>query len=443
MITLQLVKGSSHDFVLQINNRDGTPATGLFLDSDTLSTSVWSGEIAVLHPLTTWFSSSNGQIQISFNNADTDSTTPYVPDVYRIQTTATRFGRSSVVLDGQLQLTSAPGVSVLVDLITQEYLQAALSDSRLTDSQIQLLPQLTKAASRLIRKHCNRWFTRRPSADASLSAYDGLYTLDWPSQTLVLRQFPVNGILRVRTNPTQVFNVTNTSGANQQAYVSLSYQRSEADISDVPPQTTGMIFTTIASGVATQQTVLFVNPPSGPNYLTFQDLATKINSLGNGWSAKVQDTKYNLWPTTDLRQGVGPSVAIGNYSQQGFWVHVDDTPAQIDQEAGILKLETIATDPWTSPRFGTYLDTGFGDLDIGGGLNGIRVVYDAGWDTVPEDIQEACVEVVQDLLNLLNLDQRLQSESDGSYSYSLAKLDGYALTPSVRGKIGYYRNIRS
>lgn len=433
MITLQLVKGSSRDFILQINNRDGTPSINLFLDSDTLVTSVWSGEITILNPLTTWYSSYAGQIQVSFNNSDTATLSP---DVYRIQTTATRFGRSSVVLDGQIQVTTAPGVAVLTDLITQEYLQAALSNSGLTDSQIMLFPQLTKAASRLIRKHCNRWFTRRPTSDNSLTAYDGLYTLDWPSQTIVLRQFPVNGVLRVRTNPTQVFNVTNNSSANQQATATLTWTGVQ-DISDIAPVTTGMRLWSLSSGVATTVNLLF------STYLTFQSLATAINAVGNGWSASIAGSKYALWPTADLRQGVGPSCAIGTFSQQGFWVHTDDVPIQIDQEAGILLIDAGSNDPWTSPRFGTYLDTGLGDLDIGGGLNGVRVMYDAGWDTIPEDIQQACVETIQDMLNLLNIDQRLQSETDGAYAYDLSRIDRFALTPSVKGKLGLYQNLRS
>lgn len=442
MIVLQLVKGTSRDFTLQAVNLDGSPATNIFLAIDVLSTSVWEGDttVVLLSPTTTWVDAPNGIFQISFNNIDTSGTTP-IAGVYRIQTTATRSGRSAVVLNAQLQLSAAPGTVVLSDLITQDYLQScgeiafSTVPSILTIQQ-QLLPQLTRVASRLIRKHCNRWFTRRPSVDGSLTAYDGLYTLDWPSQTVVLRQFPVNGVLRARTNPTQVFNVTNSSPANQQATATLTWTGVQ-DISDIAPVTTGMRLWSLASGVPTTVNLLF------STYLTFQSLAAAINAVGNGWSASIADSMYALWPTADLRQGIGPSCAIGNFAQQGFWVHTDDVPIQIDQEAGILLLDAGSNDPWTSPRFGTYLDTGLGNLDIGGGLNGVRVMYDAGWDTIPEDVQQACVETVQDMLNLLNIDQRLQSETDGAYEYDLSRIDRFALTPSVKGKLGYYQNIRS
>lgn len=435
ILTLTVIQGTSRDFLLESNNPDGSPASNTFLDTDTLSTTVWSGDgtVSLLSPTTVWTTANLGQFQITFNNADTASLTP---DTYRILTTATRFGRSAAILDGRLQVLSSAGTATSTDLVTQDYLLSCLSDVDLNDAKVIILPRLTRAASRLIRKYCNRWFTRRPSSDGLLSAYDGLYTLDWPSRMLILRQFPVNGILRVRTNPAQVFNVTNTSPANQQATATLTWTGVQ-DITDIAPVTTGIRLWSLASGVPTTVNLLF------STYVTFQSLASAINAVGNGWSASVADTKYALWPTADLRQGVGPSCAIGTFSQQGFWVHTDDVPVQIDQEAGILLLDDGSNDPWMSPRFGTYLDTGLGDLDIGGGLNGVRVMYDAGWDTIPEDVQQACVETVQDMLNLLNIDQRLQSETDGSYAYDLARIDRFALTPSVRGKLGLYQNIRS
>lgn len=436
MLQLQLVKGTSRDFVLQANAPNGSPAVGLFLGSDTITSRVWRGndQTTILSPTTVWVSATDGTFQISINDTDTAT---FEVGQYRIQTLAARAGRTVVVLDAFLVLNLSPGTdTVLVDLVTQDYLQLCLQDMGMTEAQLQLVPQLTKAASRLIRKHCNRWFNRRPSSTGTLSAYDGLYTMDWPSNIVNLRQFPVNGILRVRTNPTQVINVTNTSSSNQQATATLTWTGVQ-DISDIAPVTTGLRLWSISSGVATTVNLLFAT------YLTFSSLVTAINAVGNGWSATLADSTYSLWPTADLRQGVGPSVAIGAHSQQGFWVHIDDVPVQIDQEAGIMQIDAGMNDPWSSPRFGTYLDTGLGDLSIGGGLNGLRVMYDAGWDTVPEDVQQACVETVQDMLNTIKLDQRIKSETDGPAAYTLFDKPWYALPPSVQGKLGYYRNIRS
>ena len=74
----------------------------------------------------------------------------------------------------------------------------------------------------------------------------------------------------------------------------------------------------------------------------------------------------------------------------------------------------------------------------------MRCIYDAGFDTIPPDVQQACVETVADMLNLLQIDQRLGSESDGTYSYSLqGGLADYGLPKSVLGKLAPYRNRRA
>ena len=92
----------------------------------------------------------------------------------------------------------------------------------------------------------------------------------------------------------------------------------------------------------------------------------------------------------------------------------DDVPCLYDARTGIVTLSEQVNDPFTSPRFGIYLNTDIDDVSVWGGPQGIRVQYDAGWDAVPEDVQAATVETVFDWLNKLSLDQNLGSESDGA-----------------------------
>lgn len=112
MLILSLVKGTSRDFILQANNADGTPAVNIFLDADDRATRVWRGDDqpTLLTPATSWVSAALGTFQISFNNADTSAL-----DVgqYRIQTTATRLGRTAVILDCFLAITAAPGAGLV------------------------------------------------------------------------------------------------------------------------------------------------------------------------------------------------------------------------------------------------------------------------------------------------------------------------------------------
>lgn len=91
-LSLELVQGTSRDFPLQVNNPDGTPAT-IFLNTDTLTSSVWAGanETPLLTPATTWLNNNApaGQIQVSFQNADSAS---LAFGIYFIQSFATRAG---------------------------------------------------------------------------------------------------------------------------------------------------------------------------------------------------------------------------------------------------------------------------------------------------------------------------------------------------------------
>lgn len=428
MLTLSLVKGTSRDFPLQANNPDGTPALNLFLSGDTLALKVWRGDslalVTVGSASVAWISAPLGTFQVTFNDADTSA---LEVAKYRIQVTAARSGRSAVLLDAYLDLTAAPGSETDTNLVSQNYLAAALGDMNLTRAQLDILPQVTAAASRLIRKHCNRYFNR--------TTYDGLYTLDWPSRAILLRHFPVNSVNRVRMSAVQVINVTNTNTANQQAVATL-ITTGVQDVDDIPPTVTGLKLWSIASGVPTTVNLTFTANE------TLGGLMTAINAVGNGWSASIDDSTYTNWPVSDLRSGFGPSSAIGSFDRFGFQVHVQDVPVEMDLSAGMIYLTQSPANPFTSNAFGGYLSTDLGDVQIFGGLNGVRVIYDAGWDTVPEDVQQATVETVQDMMNLLNIDQRIQSEADGAYSYSLAPINSYALTPSVRGKVGYYRSIR-
>lgn len=440
-LTLRLEQGTSRDFQLQIYNRDGSIPTGLFQSTDTLTTVIWPGDrqAATLTPTTTWISAPNAQFQISFNDADTSST---APSLYQIVTRATRSGRSAVVLPrgSRFELLDAPGSSTCTDLITQDYLAGALAAGglRLTTEQIQALPGLTKSASRSIRRHCNRYFNRGgPRAVASgLPAYDGLYAIDWPSRTLLLRQYPINAPPRVRTNPTVVLTVWNNDTTNVQAWVTLLVDGTVEDVDDVSPVTTGLVLYSVANGVSSDTELTWELFP------TVGQLAAAISGTA-GWLATVEDG-FAGWQSTDFRAGQGSQPALGFQSQVGFSVLVDDVPCIYDARTGIVTLSEQDNDPFTSPRFGMFLQTDIDDVTVYGGPQGIRVQYDAGWDIVPEDVQDACVETVLDWMFKKSLDQNLGSESDGARSSVFNTVfTNYALPKSVIGKLAPYRSPRA
>jgi len=313
----------------------------------------------------------------------------------------------------------------MADLITQAWLNGALADAALTANQQALLPQLTAAASRLIRRWCNRQFTR--------ATYDELYTVDGPRARLLLREYPVNAVSRIATDPTTVITIQNTDATtNQRALASLATTGNV----DTGQAVTGLTLTRVASGTTTSTTIAWTGlvPP------TVQALATAIAAVGAGWTATA-DPQHALWPVADLRQVQGVLPALSP-AQAELVIHTSDVPFSLDERTGIVDLRAAdVEDPFRSFRFGPYLSTSLGDLDVRGGYLGVRVVYDAGLDTVPEDLQQATVEVVKAMLERLQTDTTLTSETDGAYSWQARELIG-ALPPWVQQVLALYRSTR-
>ena len=316
----------------------------------------------------------------------------------------------------------------MADLIDQTTLGNMLlaGGITLTSAQSAVLPQITAAVSRAIRRWCSRQLTQ--------ATYDELYTVPLDGQVL-LREWPVDSVARCATGPATVLTITNTSTTvNQRAQVQLQCT-GDVGTGLVP---TGLALQLVASGVVSTATVTFTAN------MTVQALATAVTALGNGWSATA-DSAYGLWPVADLRavQGYLPAVTP---QQAELKIHTTDLPFDIDEKAGILVLQALnssTTNPWRSTRWGPPLATSWGDQQLGGQFQGLRVVYTAGLAVIPEDIQQAAALTVADWLRLLALDPRLLSEKAGDYEYQLtATLAQYHLPASVLGMLSTYRSQR-
>jgi hypothetical protein len=315
----------------------------------------------------------------------------------------------------------------MADLIDQTTLLNMLAAGGFvpTTAQSTVLPQVTAAVSRAIRRYTNRQLTR--------ATYDELYTVGLDGQIL-LREYPVNAVTRCAINPTTVLTITNTSTANQRALVKLG-TTGDADTGLTPANIT---LASYASGVATTATVSLTTNQ------TIAALATAINAVGSGWVATA-DSNYALWPTADLRAVQGNLPAISPAYAE-FKIHVDDIPFELVEKAGIVSISannSSTTNPWRSTRWGPPLSTDYGDQELRGRLQGVRVVYDAGLAIVPEDLQHAAALAVTDWIRLLSLDPRLSSETAGDYSYVVnSAFADYHLPKTVLGMLAPYRNLR-
>ncbi|MFO0876499.1 MAG: hypothetical protein U0840_03920 [Gemmataceae bacterium] len=240
------------------------------------------------------------------------------------------------------------------DLITRARAYQALPVSSGIDT---LVDTLLSACSRAIQKYCRRAFYVR--------TIEELHHGGQP--ILVLRDYPVQSIVWLRGNPTTVLTLSNTSASNQRATVSIT--------------STGLSLTRVASGVSTTDTsVTFASNA------TLSAVATAVNALGNGWSARVA-SDFGLWASADLYispdlgDGVQAQGALNaaNNAQAALKLHVDEYSDYTWTSRGSIFREPDLR--WDDQRDGSFWP---------GGANYYRVKYTAGFTTIPEDVQEAC-----------------------------------------------------
>ena len=273
-----------------------------------------------------------------------------------------------------------------MDLITVSRARQNLPS--VTDSsQDANLQTLVTAASKAVQRYCRRDFVT--------CSYDELYHGSG-DRRLFLRQYPVQSVQAVRYRPVTVLRVTNTDAGNQQARAAVT--------------SAGLTLVRVASGVRTTVTsVTFAGN------VTLQAMANAVNALGNGWSAQAA-AGYELWPSADLwcpngnatdpelnaLGGQGALNAVrGVFAELG--VHTAELSGyKVDPRRGWL----LRTVPYTDPELAQS-----DDLVWPAGADNFRVQYTAGYATTPEDVQEACAELVVSYFKMFDQNQLLQHES--------------------------------
>ena len=277
------------------------------------------------------------------------------------------------------------------DLIDLDYARQNIPTSQ--DSDEPAISTLITAASKAIVKFCRREFIQ--------TTYDDLYN-GTGDRRLILRKPPLISIQSVRYRPVTVLKIQNTLANTPIARATVT--------------STGLTLFWQTSGVATTNTT--VTWASNVSVIAVQNA---VNALGNGWSAA--GAGYDQWPSADiycpngisagtdatLPASQGALTAAGQFAE--LKLHTYELAGyQIDQRRGWL-LRAI---PYTDPEL-LHPE----DLIWPVGINNFRVQYTAGFATVPEDVQQACAELVTSWFVQRGRDLTLQAESiHGSYSYT-------------------------
>lgn len=259
------------------------------------------------------------------------------------------------------------------DLITSDYAAAFLLAAGVTPNagQAAFLPSLITSASEAVRRVCNRNFDRRIYADE----------YDPGGMGVMLREFPVNAVLRVAGNRSTAISIAADRNTNQRATVAFTTSGDE----ETGLTFTGLTLTRVATGTTTVEALAFVDYP------TISTLSAAINELGGGWTAIVA-SNFGGWPSTEL---IGGDVAQGAVvSAAELWIYASDLAGcrLIDRRTGLIEIPT------------------FRHL--------VQVTYDAGFDTIPAAVQEGTAEVLKFALDRIPADAALSGEVLKGYQWT-------------------------
>lgn len=263
------------------------------------------------------------------------------------------------------------------------------------------LASLISTASDVVRGATHRDFSQ-----TSYSEYysGGIYI----REPLRLRQFPVIEIIRVAANPRPALLVQNVdAGSNQRATVETT--------------TTSLRLTRVATATPTAVDLSFAT------YSTIASLAAAANALGNGWSAQAIDQFAN-WPSADLKPLQGAATAL--YGGRQLELYTEDIQPFLSWPVGDLGGEEWGSQSPTGWRLDEQTGELFGRFPRGQ-LN-IRIDYIAGFATIPQAIQEACVQLVMDLYNAGLVNNTLKKATLGAGSF---ELQDQTTTAVLSGKV--------
>lgn len=307
------------------------------------------------------------------------------------------------------------------DLITTEYATRALAAGGFvpTAAQAAALPAAIASASAVVRRHCgDRHFNRRAYREECVTRPGGLVVLD---------QLPVLAVSRIAGGPTPGLTLRSDATA-QRAGAGLLREADEWG----EPAAAGILLRRVVSGVTTEVPLTFEDHP------TIGALAAAA-SQADGWTAEAA-TGYAEWASDELDDG---KVVRHASRAAGATLDVlaDDLDGDLDAAEGLLRVRTANS-------WGIV----WGDDDEGGhrhetrGGRRVRVLYEAGFDAIPMDVQLATAEAVADMLRQVGSDTRLSSETVGNrsqvYNVNIVFPD-YALGKGALGKLAPYRIIRT
>ena len=262
-----------------------------------------------------------------------------------------------------------------------------------------LLEDLIDRISDKIETYCGRKFKSRSYRE---------WLNGKREQTLRLKNYPVTAIVRIGTGSATAFTVQGTTSTDLRATVDV--------------QDDQLVLTRYDSTGTAVPTALAYS-----TYVTASDLVTQI-ALTSGWTATLQTNCLSL----DLHRN-------GGQDAKGLTVDVtfpdqSDTGFRVEEDSGLVEINSA--DWWWGEDFTDWPARRRWPQS----WQGILVEYTAGYSTIPDDLEQICIEMVSDAYNARGQDVSVSSESIGSYSYTLAQQVNIDDTTAKR--LAQWREVR-
>jgi hypothetical protein len=261
-----------------------------------------------------------------------------------------------------------------------------------------LLDNLINRASDAIEKYCDRTF----DSTAYREQYDGD-----GDKNLFVNQYPVTAVTMVSVGIHNAISITNTSSDAFNAYVTVGE--------------TGDLSTSLSLVVqgGTNDGTSTLNFAARATY-TLSSLVTAINAVGSGWAATLALSSQQYWDACEILPVMGLQ-CLDSYA----YLSVPDDPKSD------YKIYT--------KRGELHLSTGFS-----AGHNNVTVRYTAGYATIPDDLEQICIDLVQVYYKTKGADSTVKREKLDDHDITYAEEGGGRDVPKhLRRRLAAYKRWRS
>ncbi|MDR3582576.1 MAG: hypothetical protein P4L67_04855 [Candidatus Pacebacteria bacterium] len=291
-------------------------------------------------------------------------------------------------------------------------------------AKVAMLPLILQGVTEKIRRYCNRTFSRREYTEYLSPTLDG---------EVMLSEMPVHRAVRVSRSPRTAITITADPSAYQVAYVDFS----TVDVVLPNPFSvsyTGLNLAGASYGIASSTPILFAG------LATINDLAAAVNAV-SGWKATVDPMGYGRWPVSEIYcDGTSQGALSDGVQLQVF--SEDVSTSRLDRRTGLLVTPGVGFSDGFGSMWGPGWMQGL-DSSIDHSNDVVRVIYDAGFTTIPTVIQTAAIDLVKTVYSRINLDYAVKKESTGYYSYEINDLMNLAIPDPVRQDLALYVSHRA